>query len=175
MKRNIKHFIVLLAASFTIASCDGDFLNTEPLTEISESQVWSDPALAEAFVTGIYQGLGQGGFNEEMLASFTDEAIFTHPGRGITTVTEARVNPADVGWNNTSRRTWNWQRLYSYIRRANIAIEELSDPQFSNDGGIVDRLMGEALFMRAYYYHDLARYFGGVPLVDRPYELGEET
>ncbi|UZD21317.1 RagB/SusD family nutrient uptake outer membrane protein [Algoriphagus halophytocola] len=175
MKRNIKHLVIMISACFTIASCNGDFLNTEPLTEISESQVWSDPALAEAFVTGIYQGLGNGGFNEEMLASFTDEAIFTHPGRGITTVTEARVNPADVGWNNTDRRTWNWQRLYSYIRRTNLAIDELSEPQFPNDGGIVDRLMGEALFMRAYYYHDLARYFGGVPLVERPYELGEES
>ena len=160
---------------FVMVSCNGDFLNTEPQTEISESAVWSDPALAEAFVTGIYQGFGQGGFNEEMLASMTDEAIFTHPGRGITTVTEARINPADVGWNNGDRRTWNWERLYSYIRRTNLAIAELSEPQFENAGGIVDRLMGEAKFMRAYYYHDLARYFGGVPLVDRPYELGEES
>ena len=175
MKRNIKQLVVLIAASFTIASCDSDFLNTEPLGEISQSAVWTDPALAEAFVTGIYQGFGNGGFNEEMLASFTDEAIFTHPGRGITTVTEARVNSADVGWNNTGRRTWNWQRLYSYIRRTNIAIEQLSDPQFPNDGGIVDRLLGEAKFMRAYYYHDLNRYFGGVPLIDRPYGLGEDT
>ena len=165
----------MISACFTIAGCDNDFLNTEPLTEISESAVWSDPALAESFVTGIYQGFGQGGFNEEMLASLTDEAIFTHPGRGLTTVTEARINSADVGWNNNDRRTYNWQRLYSYIRRTNIAIDQLSDPQFPNDGGIVDRLLGEAKFMRAYYYHDLARYFGGVPLIDRPYELGEET
>ena len=165
----------MISACFTIAGCDNDFLNTEPLTEISESAVWSDPALAESFVTGIYQGFGQGGFNEEMLASLTDEAIFTHPGRGLTTITEARINSADVGWNNNDRRTYNWQRLYSYIRRTNIAIDQLSDPQFPNDGGIVDRLLGEAKFMRAYYYHDLARYFGGVPLIDRPYELGEET
>ncbi|WP_339866825.1 RagB/SusD family nutrient uptake outer membrane protein [uncultured Algoriphagus sp.] len=175
MKRNIKYLITLFAASLTIASCNSDFLNTEPLGEISEAAVWTDPALAEAFVTGIYQGFGNGGFNEEMVASLTDEAIFTHPGRGLNTVTEARVNAADVGWNNAGNRTWNWQRLYSYIRRANLAISELSEPQFENDGGIVDRLLGEAKFMRAYYYHDLARYFGGVPLVDRPYELGEET
>lgn len=175
MKRNIKHLVLIMAASLTMASCDSDFLNTDPLGEVSQSAVWTDPALAEAFVTGIYQGFGNGGFNEEMLASFTDEAIFTHPGRGITTVTEARANSADVGWNNAGRRTWNWQRLYSYIRRTNIAIEELSDPQFANDGGIVDRLLGEAKFMRAYYYHDLNRYFGGVPLIDRPYGLGEDT
>ena len=175
MKRNIKYLVLILAACFTMAGCNGDFLNTDPLGEVSESAVWSDPALAEAFVTGIYQGFGNGGFNEEMLASLTDEAIFTHPGRGITTVTEARINSADVGWNNNDRRTYNWQRLYSYIRRTNIAITELSNPKFPNEGGIVDRLLGEAKFMRAYYYHDLARYFGGVPIIDRPYELGEET
>ncbi|WP_339697789.1 RagB/SusD family nutrient uptake outer membrane protein [Algoriphagus aquimarinus] len=172
MKRNIKHLVILFAASLTIASCNSDFLNTEPLTEISESAVWSDPALAEAFVTGTYQGFGNGGFDEQMLASLSDEAMFTHPGRGITTVTEARVNSADLGWVNN---TYSWSNMYSYIRRTNIAIENLSDPQFPNDGGIADRLLGEAKFMRAYYYHQLARYFGGVPLIDRPYGLGEDT
>ncbi|WP_192347354.1 RagB/SusD family nutrient uptake outer membrane protein [Algoriphagus sp. Y33] len=175
MKRNIKHLVIMLSACYTLASCNDEFLNTDPLGEVSESAVWTDPALAEAFVTGIYQGFGQGGFNEEMLASLTDEAIFTHPGRGLNNITEARINSADVGWNSDARRTYNWQRLYSYIRRTNIAIENLSDPQFDNTGGIVDRLLGEAKFMRAYYYHDLARYFGGVPLIARPYELGEET
>ncbi|MBN3520880.1 RagB/SusD family nutrient uptake outer membrane protein [Algoriphagus lutimaris] len=172
MKRNIKHIFVLVTALFTIASCNNDFLNTDPLGEVSQAAVWSDPALAEAFVTGIYQGFGNGGFDEQMLASLTDEAIFTHPGRGITTITEARTNSADDGWVNN---TIFWGNMYSYIRRANIAIEELSEPQFANDGGIVDRLLGEAKFMRAYYYQQLARYYGGVPIVDRPYGLGEET
>jgi hypothetical protein len=172
MKRNIKHVILLLAGSLTIASCNSEFLNTEPLTEISQNAVWTDPSLAEAFVTGTYQGFGLGGFNEQMLASLTDEAMFTHPDRGITTITEARVNSADQGWVNN---TYAWANMYSYIRRTNIAISELSDPKFSNDGGIVDRLLGEARFMRAYFYHQLARYYGGVPLIDRPYQLGEET
>ncbi len=162
----------MLTACFTMLSCNNDFLNTDPLGEVSQAAVWSDPALAEAFVTGIYQGFGNGGFDEQMLASLTDEAIFTHPGRGITTITEARTNSADDGWVNN---TIFWGNMYSYIRRANIAIEELSEPQFPNDGGIVDRLLGEAKFMRAYYYHQLARYYGGIPLIDRPYGLGEET
>ncbi len=172
MKNNIKQIVLVLTGCFTLLSCNSDFLNTEPLTEISQSAVWTDPALADAFVTGIYQGLGNGGFDEQMLASLTDEAIFTHPGRGITTITEARTNSADDGWVNN---TIFWANMYSYIRRANIAIENLSDPQFENAGGIVDRLMGEAKFMRAYYYQQLARYYGGVPIVDRPYGLGEES
>ncbi|PZX57871.1 RagB/SusD family nutrient uptake outer membrane protein [Algoriphagus chordae] len=172
MKRNIKHIVIMLTACFTIASCNSDFLNTEPLGEISQAAVWTDPSLAEAFVIGIYQGFGNGGFDEQMLASLSDEAMFTHPGRGITTVTEARVNAADLGWVNN---TYSWANMYSYIRRANIAIANLSDPQFENDGGIVDKLLGEAKFMRAYYYHQLARYHGGIPLVDKPYGLGEDT
>ncbi|WP_026955875.1 RagB/SusD family nutrient uptake outer membrane protein [Algoriphagus vanfongensis] len=171
MKNNLKNILATLTMILMLVGCNNDFLNVDPLGEISESAVWTDPALAEAFVTGIYQGFGNGGFDEQMLASLTDEAIFTHPGRGITTVTEARTNPADVGWVNGT--IW-WGTMYSYIRRANIAISNLSETEIA-DQALVDRLMGEAKFMRAYYYQQLARYYGGVPLIDRPYELNEET
>ncbi len=63
--------------------------------------------------------------------------------------------------------------MYTRIRAANLALKNLAAPQFPNTNNIVDRLTGEAKFMRAYYYHQLARYYGGVPLIDRPYELGE--
>jgi hypothetical protein len=172
MKNNLKYLLFALTAGLTIFSCNSDFLDTDPLNEISQSAVWADPGLADAFVTGIYQGFGNGGFDEQMLASLTDEAIFTHPGRGITTITEGRTNSADDGWVNN---TIFWGNMYSYIRRTNIAIDNLSNPQFENTGGVVDRLLGEATFMRAYYYQQLARYYGGVPIIDRPYALGEET
>ncbi len=155
-----------------LAGCNDDFLDTRPLGEVSESDVWTDPALAEAFVTGRYQGLGNGGFDEQMLASLTDEAIFTHPGRGINTITEARSNPANIGWVNG---TLAWGSMFSNIRATNIAIANLREAEFDNEGGITDRLLGEALFLRAYYYHQLVRYYGSAPIIDRPYELGEET
>ncbi len=159
-----------VVGAFLVTSCNDDFVNTKPLDQVSETAVWTDAALADAFVTEIYGGLGLGGFNEQMLASLTDETIFTHPGRGITTITEARSNPADRGWING---TLDWPAMYSRIRAANIALTNLAKPQFANTNNIVDRLKGEALFMRAYFYHQLVRYYGGVPLVDRPYALGE--
>lgn len=160
----------LLAFSVVVTSCNDDFVNTEPLNELSENAVWTDAALAEAFVSEIYAGFGNGGFDEQMLASLTDETIFTHPGRGITTITEGRSNPADIGWVNG---TLSWQQMYLRIRACNLALKNLASPKFTNTGTIVERLTGEAKFMRAYYYHQLARYYGGVPLIDRPYELGE--
>ncbi len=161
--------LAVVVASLTITGCNDDFVNTQPLDQVPESAVWTDVALAEAFVTNIYAGLGNGGLDEQMLASLTDETIFTHPGRNITTITESRSNPADPGWING---TIAWQQMYLRIRAANLALKNLEKPQFS-DATMAERLKGEALFMRAYYYQQLVRYYGGVPLVDRPYDLGE--
>ncbi|MDJ1501672.1 RagB/SusD family nutrient uptake outer membrane protein [Xanthocytophaga agilis] len=163
-------YLSIITTLFLITSCNDDFLNTKPLGEVSEADVWTDPALTEAFVTQIYNGLGFGGFYEEMLASLTDEALFTHPGRGINTFMESRSNPADRGKVNI---TQDWPAMYQRIRACNLALKNLASPQFENTNGIVERLRGEALFMRAYYYHQLVRYYGGVPLIERPYELGE--
>ncbi len=162
--------LALLVASISITGCNDNFVNTQPLDQVAGDAVWNDAALTEAFVTGIYAGLGNGGFDEQQLASLTDETIFTHPGRGITTITEARSNPADPGWVNG---TIDWNNMYLRIRAANLAIQNLTTPKFANTNGIADRLMGEAKFMRAYYYHQLVRYYGGVPIIDKVYGLGE--
>lgn len=155
-------------AAIAIMGCDDEFVNTKPLGEVSQADVWVDAGLSEAFVTDLYRALGNGGFDEQMLASLTDEAIFTHPGRGINTITEARSNPADPGWINN---TIAWSRMYSKIRACNLALENLQEPQF-DDPALADRLKGEAHFLRAYYYHQLLRYYGGFPIIDQVYELG---
>lgn len=165
-----KIIISLFTVSFFASSCNDDFVNTTPLDQLSQEVVWGDASLAEAFVSELYGGLGVGGFNEQMLASLTDEAIFTHPGRNITTHTEGRINPADPGWING---TLSWVNMYQRIRAANLALENLAAPKFPNTNNIVDRLIGESKFMRAYYYHQLLRYYGGVPIVDKAFSLND--
>jgi starch-binding outer membrane protein, SusD/RagB family len=157
-------------AALSLTACNDDFVDTTPLSEVPEETVWADASLTEAYVTEIYAGLGNGGFDEQMLASLTDETIFTHPGRNITTITESRSNPAEPGWINAPIQ---WDDLYLRIRAANLALEKLATPQFDNPA-LADRLKGEARFMRGYYYHQLVRYYGAVPLVARTYSLGEE-
>lgn len=166
--KNIVALSLLLALGIT-TGCDEEFVNTKPLDQVSEADVWVDPGLSEAFVTEIYNGFGLGGFDEQMLASATDEAIFTHPGRNINTITESRVSPENPGWTNNTR---SWGSMYSRIRATNLALENLADPLFE-DPELVERLNGEAHFLRAYFYHQLLRYFGGVPIIEDPYELGE--
>ncbi|WP_373553273.1 RagB/SusD family nutrient uptake outer membrane protein [Haliscomenobacter sp.] len=165
----MRNIIIALIAFLFINSCSDDFVNTQPLGELAETAVWTDGSLAEAFVSEIYAGLGNGGFDEQMNASLTDETMFTHPGRNITTITESRSNPADPGWING---TLSWGNMYLRIRAANLALGQLEAPKFTNPT-LVDRLKGEAKFMRAYYYQQLLRYFGGVPIVDKPYALDD--
>jgi starch-binding outer membrane protein, SusD/RagB family len=169
MNKIINRILSVLVMLLVVAGCKDDFVSTKPLVEVPSADVWKDAGLSEAFVTDIYGGLGNGGFDEQMLASLTDEAIFTHPGRGINTVTEARSNPADRGWINN---TLDWPNMYARIRACNLALKNLESPLFDNVG-LADRLKGEAHFMRAYFYHQLVRYFGSAPLIDRAYELGE--
>ncbi len=58
--------------------------------------------------------------------------------------------------------------MYARIRSANISLTQLATAPI--DKTLADRLTGEALFMRAYFYNQLLRYYGGVPLVTKVYD-----
>ena len=91
--------------------------------------------------------------------------MFTHAGRNINTFTQGSESPASVAWQSP---TYEWGRMYLAIRQANTAIKELPTSTFT-DQSLKDRLLGEAHFLRAYYYHQLLRFYGGVPLISKPY------
>lgn len=162
--------MVLMTIAGMFSSCKKDFLDTKSLTTVPSSDTWKDAALAEAFVTGIYRGLGVGGFEEQMLASLSDESVFTHAGRGINTINEGTLNPSNLGWQSG---TYEWTSMYNNIRTANVALESLPTATFGNPQ-LNRRLRGEAFFLRAYFYQQLVRYYGGVPLVDKTYGLNED-
>lgn len=165
----LTYLVCTLILGVAVGSCNDNFVSTEPLGEVSEEAVWQDAALAEAFIFEIYNGFGVGGFYEEQMASLTDEALFTHPGRGINTVTEARSNDADQG---KLMETYGYEQMYTRIRATNIAIIKLQNPQFDNSAKAA-QLLGEAYFLRAYFYQQLLRTYGAVPLIDFVYKLGD--
>ncbi|QRQ99777.1 RagB/SusD family nutrient uptake outer membrane protein [Dyadobacter sandarakinus] len=171
MKFKYKSILAIaLASSIGLSACDTEFLDVNPPSEIASDQVWTDGALSEAFVTGIYAGLNQGGFSEQMLASLTDEAVFTHTGRNINTVNEGSLSPSNLGWVDN---TYGWGPMYTRIRAANQAISKLETATFTNET-LKQRLRGEAYFLRGYYYHQLVRYYGAVPLIKKVYDLNED-
>jgi hypothetical protein len=160
----------LMVMASLFYACNDNFLDTTPLDKISSSVTWSDGTLAEAFVFSVYSYLGYGGFEEQMLAVYTDEAMFTHAGRNINTFNEGSESPSSLSWKSN---TYEWGSMFSAIRQANVAIQNIPEATFDNQD-LKDQLMGEAYFLRAYYYHQLARFYGGVPLIDTPYTLEDD-
>ncbi len=167
---NLFYLIAFAIVALVPLSCNDDFLNTKPLDKISSDATWSDGPLSQAFVFNVYSYLGYGGFEEQALAGYCDEAMFTHAGRNINTFTEGNESPGALAWKS---ETYEWGRMYLAIRQANIAIENLPKATFT-DNDLRDRLLGEAYFLRAYYYHQLVRYYGGVPIIEKAYGLGED-
>ena len=165
--KNISIGVTLIAA-LTTGGCSTDFLNTKPLGEATTDDVWKDPALTEAFVNEIYNGLSSGGFLETMLSSATDETMFTH-NYGLKNMVEGTISPTDAEYV-TSRGTFQWGEMYKRIRACNLFFANINRVTFDRTA-VGERLRGEVFFLRAFYYHQLVRAYGGVPLIDSVYGL----
>ncbi len=71
--------------------------------------------------------------------------------------------------NSNLRDIWNW--MYAGVNRANFLLEFQDKTEFEGREIIV----GEARFLRAYFYFELVKWFGPVPLKETRFELGDET
>ena len=59
-----------------------------------------------------------------------------------------------------------WNDNYSLIHKVNDLLDEMSQNPSLTEGDLVNK--GEALFVRAFCYFNLARIWGNVPLVEKP-------
>jgi len=72
-----------------------------------------------------------------------------------------------------------WKYDYEGIKRLNIAIGFLTNPKLETITGIAtarkNQLLGEAYFLRSYYYFSLVTNFGDVPLITSSVETYQEA
>ncbi|WP_295772444.1 RagB/SusD family nutrient uptake outer membrane protein [uncultured Mucilaginibacter sp.] len=146
-------------------------LDVNPQGEITEAQIISDPNVASNLVTGIYNIFFAGdafgndvrGFQFTVLGDIaSDDAD-----KGSTASDYGDANTIDQLTANGNNGVVNniWKGYYQAIARANQALSQLQNAQF--DATVKNRLIGEARFLRAMFYFNLVRIFGGVPLLDR--------
>lgn len=76
-------------------------------------------------------------------------------------------NTSDNGYGQTY-----WTSFYLGIANANVALAEI--PDMNMDETAKNKLLGEARFLRAYYYFNLVRIFGSIPLITDPIDLASE-
>lgn len=71
--------------------------------------------------------------------------------------------------NSNLRDVWNW--MYAGVNRANFLLEFQDKTDFEGK----EIIIGETRFLRAYYYFELVKWFGPIPLKETRFELGDET
>lgn len=172
MKKYNIHFIFLFFLISSIVSCNHDFMDTKPQTEITADDIWKEASLAKAYMYDIYFTFQDAGFTEELQASATDETLFTH-GREFRETNAGAVTDVNLGWFAKTQSGHQWARLYRNIRSCNDFIENIDNATFDDANKI--QLKGEAYFLRAYFYHRLTRAHGGVPLELRVTQLTDNA
>jgi hypothetical protein len=149
-------------------------LDKAPLTEISEENLWIDPALVQAFVNSRYNQVGHG-WTESMQSSVVDETELTWL-RGCELTNFARITPSDLGRMNGAWWGWDnraWDTKWKNISNCNIFFERIDEVPFA-DETLKDRLKGEVRFIRALEYNDLVTRWGGVPLITNSYTIDDD-
>lgn len=166
-------FLSILALTFSCQKAE-DFLDKKPLGEYSEVDVWSDLALAETFVNGIYKNALGWPFAIERLSDYSDESFFTPDwsatlfNKGL--ITQDNLQGWSVDWATPHTLHYTWNPLFLNIRRTNIFFSKIEEGTFE-DQEWKERLMGEVHFLRAYTYHYLVALYGGVPIITKAYTL----
>lgn len=183
----MKHTMLLLLtglAACLLGACKKDFLDRQISTELTEKEVFTSYARTRDFLIGTYGYLpdGFGRIGGAMLDAATDDAEFTAEGNNI-----QRYNTGS--WNPYTNPDDNWNRAYTAIRRANLFLEEsgnvvldnyklnpdaTAQQTYLNMQADLKRWRYEARFLRAYFYFELVKRYGGVPLITRTLSINED-
>lgn len=182
MKYRIYNIIAALLLVLA-TSCESDFLNQQIGTELLEDQTWVSYTYTQQFLGGIYSYL-PGGFNDvdgAMLESATDDAEETWESSDVQLFNNGSwgpyVNPDD-----------QWKRMFEGIRKVNLLLENIyqvnlekyrldiqatAQTEYQFRLIEVERWKYEARFLRAYFYFELIKRYGGVPIITETLSIDE--
>jgi starch-binding outer membrane protein, SusD/RagB family len=160
-------FASLIALSLSFVSCE-KFLDVEPKELTSDDITIIDENSAKTAVRGLYNQLGSNGYY-----GYTFQTLGFFSGDNIQYVGSQTVNQqltnhdvkADLAAVSTA-----WTAIYNTINRANNVLDKVPGIAVSATftEAVRNQLIGEAHFVRALAYFDLARTWGGVQLVLEP-------
>ncbi|MEJ6980089.1 RagB/SusD family nutrient uptake outer membrane protein [Pedobacter sp. P351] len=155
----------MLIVSMLMQSCE-KYLEVESYDKVSDENTIFDKASAETAVRGAYRALASSNYS----SSFQNTIL--QSGGDVRSLNNAQTDlnvinydlRSDIGFLSTY-----WSNFYNTINRANHVIEKVplvNDVRLSQD--LKNQLLGEAYFIRAYSYFDLARVFGNVQIFLTP-------
>jgi hypothetical protein len=183
--------IMISLASLT--SCQ-DELTTEPIGALTLEQANSKPTLAsvESSVTSSYDMLSNK-LNQLAEWDWAGGLVFQND----IVIDDIASDDMEKKWSPDGDQPWMdeinnytftstnggpnglWKYDYEGVKRTNIALNFLLNPEIEAITGISperkNQLIGEAYFLRSYYYFSLVTNFGDVPLILAPVKTYQEA
>jgi len=166
MKKNIFQVGILLAFFFTITGCK-KFITKEIVGDYPETEFYKTQAQAILAINAAYQPLAFTNANNNRLWVFGDVASDDAVKGGIAgdqsdidLIDQFNITPINGNLEAS------WSLLYEGITRSNIVIAKV--PAINMDDALKARILGEAKFLRAWYYFTLVNIFGDVPVILQP-------
>lgn len=153
-----------LLSLLCLASCQKDFLTRDPLDSITDVSFWKTEEQLELAVNACYASLK--GKNVVDMENMGDNTIY--PAQSDYLAISSGNFDYSLGTLNSE-----WKAQYEGIRRCNSFLlnykrAENINPKLLNQYG------AEARFLRAFLYSYLSFFFGDVPLVTEPLDIGDE-
>lgn len=166
----MKYLKILSVFSLLILiSCDKDFLDKTPPDKLPEDGFIDSPDRAKLAINGIYQQLQSSALYADYLPKFLDVPAgeYLLSNTSPLALNNFSYDPSDTYILNT------YAAFYTGIKRANSVIAEL--PSVTMDENLKARFMGEAKFLRAFFYWSLTDMWGDVIIITEPMKNPDEA
>ncbi|MEN3323682.1 RagB/SusD family nutrient uptake outer membrane protein [Mariniflexile soesokkakense] len=167
--KNLKTIKILVSFAFiAMFSCADDFIDVASQDENSEDFFNSEADYQEALIAAYdyLQATAQQFQVAEIASDNTlagGESATDTP--GIQEIDDMIHTPV----NAQLRNIWTW--MYTGVNRANYIMEFQDKTDFSNKTSV----LAQTRFLRAFYYFELVKWFGDVPLVvDKRIQFGDQ-
>lgn len=164
MKNKLIYIFSFIIIASILVSCSDEFLELEPKTGQVEANYYKNEEQAFLALTAVYDAYSVQNwqFVPTMSDIFSDDAFCG--GSNISDMSQWQEMEMFkmTAENNTSADLWN--RCYSGIYRANLYLQKQDNIEWKTDG-LKERFEAETLFLRAYFYWDLIRHYGYVPVI----------
>lgn len=151
----MKKYSLIIIAFLFLSSCSQDYLERNPLDQISNETFWNNEKDALAAASGCYNGW----WNMDDVLYFdcvSDNAYNPYPWEGFQVQATGYATPGDPGSSYMS---------YSNIIKCNSFLENISRPVMKEP--LRKRLTAEVRFLRAWNYFIKVTLYGDVPLVTK--------
>lgn len=161
--KQIKYMLLLIVLLFT-TSC-GDVLNKSPLDEMADDAFWSDPVLIAYYINDLYAELPLDQY--QLNESRSDNSV--HSQRDKWRSSSFMFNYDGLSASVPNENIWN--SSYTKIRKCNRFFEQIEYSPVEESR--VNTYKGEVYFLRALFYFELVKCYGGVILLDKVLSVEE--